>query len=323
MGPGLLGGFYEPEEIRSPTQAQVEKNGGCFIQERVVRIAAEKRELELESGETLGYDILSLNTGSYVPHGMIREKAANIFMVKPIASLLAARTFIRDRLRKRKLTVAVVGGGPAAVEIVGNLRRLGDKAGCNRLCFKLCAGRKLLARFPVGVRRRVTASLKGRAIEVLEEGHVNAVYGDQLELVSGLRINFDAVLIATGVRPLVPAVETGLLVQGGGGLAVNRFLQSWSCPEIFGGGDCIAFTEQPLDKVGVYAVRQNPVLFYNLRAALENRPLRPFSPGGDYLQIFNLGDGSGLLYKWGLTCSGKSAFRLKDYIDRQFMRRFT
>jgi NADH dehydrogenase FAD-containing subunit len=39
-------------------------------------------------------------------------------------------------------------------------------------------------------------------------------------------------------------------------------------PEIFGGGDCISFEKKPLDKVGVYAVRQNPILYTNLLAAL-------------------------------------------------------
>ncbi|MHB1378179.1 MAG: hypothetical protein ACYCX0_00985 [Desulfurivibrionaceae bacterium] len=88
------------------------------------------------------------------------------------------------------------------------------------------------------------------------------------------------------------------------------------------GGDCIHFAPQPLDKVGVYAVRQNPVLCHNLLASLEGDRLRRFSPGGDYLLIYNLGDGTGILRKRGLIFSGRPAFWLKDYIDRRFMRRF-
>ncbi len=74
---------------------------------------------------------------------------------------------------------------------------------------------------------------------------------------------------------------------------VNRFLQSTTHPEIFGGGDCIYFQKSPMDKVGVYAVRENPVLFHNLLAGMEGGNLQPFDPGGNYLLIFNLGDGEG------------------------------
>jgi NADH dehydrogenase FAD-containing subunit len=69
-------------------------------------------------------------------------------------------------------------------------------------------------------------------------------------------------------------------------------------------------------------VRQNPVLCHNLLAALEGRPLKRFDPGGDYLVILNLGDGTGLLYRSGRVLGGRLAFGIKDWIDRRFMRRF-
>jgi NADH dehydrogenase FAD-containing subunit len=93
-------------------------------------------------------------------------------------------------------------------------------------------------------------------------------------------------------------------------------------PEIFGGGDCIYFQPRPLDKVGVYAVRENPILYHNLLAALEGRALRRFRPGGAYLLIFNLGDDRGIFWKQQVVFDGKVAFWLKDFIDRRFMRQF-
>lgn len=70
------------------------------------------------------------------------------------------------------------------------------------------------------------------------------------------------------------------LVLVGGGLLVNKYLQCTAHPEIFGGGRCIYFKDRPLDKVGVYTVRQNPVLYQNLMASLEETVLQPFDPGG-------------------------------------------
>jgi NADH dehydrogenase FAD-containing subunit len=125
-----------------------------------------------------------------------------------------------------------------------------------------------------------------------------------------------------GVKPSPIFTDSGIATGPDGGLRVNRFLQSIQHPDIFGGGDCIYFQDQPLDKVGVYAVRENPVLFHNLMARLEGRDLIPFDPGGDYLLIFNLGGGIGVLKKRWLEFGGRPAFVVKDYIDRKFMRKF-
>jgi NADH dehydrogenase FAD-containing subunit len=77
-----------------------------------------------------------------------------------------------------------------------------------------------------------------------------------------------------------------------------------------------------LDKVGVYAVRQNPVLHHNLMAALEDRSLQVFQPQDIYLLIYNLGDNTGIFYRGNWMWKGRLVFHLKDYIDRKFMRKF-
>ena len=91
---------------------------------------------------------------------------------------------------------------------------------------------------------------------------------------------------------------------------------------MFGGGDCIYFQPQPLDKVGVYAVRENPILLHNLQAALEGKALRRFKPQGAYLLLFNMGDDRAIFVKKQLVFDGRLAFWLKDYIDRSFMKKF-
>ena len=68
--------------------------------------------------------------------------------------------------------------------------------------------------------------------------------------------------------------------------------------------------------------RENPVLFHNLKAYLQGESLQEFDPGGDYLLIFNLGNGQGVLRKKWFQISGNFAFRIKDWIDRKFMAEF-
>lgn len=139
---------------------------------------------------------------------------------------------------------------------------------------------------------------------------------------SGKTRAFDIILVAVGVNPSPVFKVSGIPTGPDGGMRVNRYLQSIRYNNIFGSGDCIWFQEAPLDKVGVYAVRQNPVLFHNLTAALDGSEFLPFIPQRDYLLILNLGDGTGIFYKRSICFNGRIAFIIKDYIDRNFMRKF-
>ena len=177
-------------------------------------------------------------------------------------------------------------------------------------------------RFHNSIRKKVVRSLSKRGIRILENSLVKEVETGKITLESGANYRSDLIFLAVGVKPSAVFGESGLPVGPDGGLLVNRYLQSVEYPEIFGGGDCIYFDESPLDKVGVYAVRQNLVLYQNLMASLDKTELRPFEPGGDYLLIFNMGDGTGILRKNWFTLDGKVSFFLKDYIDRKFMKKF-
>ena len=179
-----------------------------------------------------------------------------------------------------------------------------------------------MSRFSESIRKHAIKSLLNRGIEIFEDDPVLEIRADNIILESGKTVKSDIIFLALGVQPSPVFATSGLPTGPDGGLLVNRYLQSTEYPELFGGGDCIYFKEQPLDKVGVYAVRENPVLYHNLMAWLDETELTEFDPGGDYLLIFNMGDGSGILKKMWFTSSGKAAFRVKDYIDRKFMKKF-
>lgn len=322
MGPGMLGGIYRPEEIRFATKHVVEKQGGTFILDRITRIDPKTKKILFESENSLTYDVLSFNVGSYVPDTIISENKGNIFPVKPIEKLLAAQKKIKELVRRNEAAINIVGGGPAAAEICGNIWRLARDQQDSMPKIRIFAAGRFMSRFPESIRKYATKSLSNRGIEIFEESPVLEIRADNIILESGKSVKFDIIFLALGVRPS-PVFETSGLPTGpDGGLLVNRYLQSTEHPELFGGGDCIYFKEQPLDKVGVYAVRENSVLYHNLMASLDETELTEFDPGGDYLLIFNMGDGSGILKKKWFTSSGKAAFLVKDYIDRKFMKKF-
>ncbi len=324
MGPGMLSGIYEPEEIRFHVEKMATDRGGRFIRDRVAEIDPKRKTVTTEGGDTVPYDVVSFNTGSYVPHPEYAEENPHedfLFPVKPIQNLLAAKKKLVCLFETKTPKIVVGGGGAAGVEIAANVRALAEKAGRDADVI-LVAGGQLLKQFDPKLKEKAVEMLKKRKISLLERDKVTGVSHQFVHLLSGVSIQCDIALMALGVVPSPIFKKSGLPVGENGGLLVNECLQSVAYPNIFGGGDCIGFQPRELPKVGVYAVRQNPFLFENIFNFLEQRPLVEFIPQRKFLLILNMGGGEGLL-KWkNLVVQGRTAFALKNSIDRKFMKAF-
>lgn len=322
MGPGMLGKTYTPEDIRFATRHVVEKQGGAFYLDEIVRVLPREKTVRLKSGVILKYDVLSLNIGSGVDNDFSMDDPMDVFTVKPIEKLMTLQKRLIQVLDSSPKKIGIIGGGPSTVEVAGNIWQLARHDRLFMPDMTILSGKRFMNRFRTRVRSKIKRYLEKRKIKIHENRRVSSISNRSVITDSGERYQFDLVVVATGVRPSAVIRNSGLPCGPDGGLRVNRFLQCPEYPEIFGGGDCMYFEPQPLDKVGVYAVRQNPVLFHNLMAALEGEGLVPFDPGGDYLLVFNMGGGIGVLEKRGITLGGRTAFIIKDYIDRKFMKRY-
>ena len=322
MGPGMLSKIYTPDDIRFATERVVTRQGGNFVLDKVIKIDPADKTIFLEKSDPITYDILSCNAGSYVPWDCVIGDTTDIFSVKPIETLLQSQARILELVSQRKITVGVIGGGPSSLEIAGNVWHLAREHGKYMPEITIFAGSRLMSRFPARIRNMAYKSLQSRGIKIIEQDYSKEIQTGKITLESGAVHEADIIFLAVGVKPSTIFKESGLPTGPDDGLLVNRFLQCTDHPAIFGGGDCIYFQEHPLDKVGVYAVRENPVLYHNLMASLEGGELQPFDPGGSYLLIFNVGGGKGILGKNSLIFDGRLAFWIKDYIDRKFMRKF-
>ena len=321
MGPGLLSGIYRPAEARFHVKKMAEDRGATFLEDRVVLVDPARRTLALGSGAEVRYDAVSFNTGSEVPSDLLHPSGENVFPVKPIENLLAARRKILEADAGTRIRAVVVGGGPAAVELAANLGHLARETG--RIGgITLVSRSNVLDDFPAKARALARGALARWGVELVEGVAAESIADGAVRLENGAHLEGDMVFVATGIRPSRLFRDSGLPTGGDGGLLVNDRLQCVDHPELFGGGDCISLAGSPLARVGVYAVRQNRPLHRNLLAFLEGRPLHRFDPGGGYLLVLNLGDRRGLFRRKGIVCAGRLAFALKDRLDRGFMRRF-
>jgi NADH dehydrogenase FAD-containing subunit len=324
MGPGMVSGFYKPEQVRFDIQTMVTSRGGVFVQGKVTSIDGPNKTLTLESGQKIPYDVVSFNVGSYVPMDRIRGAQESAIPVKPIEKLQSVQETILKRVQngEPKTRVLVIGAGPAGVELAGNIWRLArDQRG--RVEITVANSRdRLLPNLTEKVGILTQASLTRRGIRILPDFRVAHMEHGVARSRSGDEVSFDLAILTIGIMPQRIFADSGLATSNDGALLVSDRLESTNSTGVFGGGDCIAIKGHPVDRVGVYAVREAPILFENLLARLTGKPLRPFRPQRRYLLIFNLGDGSGIFVRGSWVWQGRLAFTLKNYLDTRFMARF-
>ena len=152
---------------------------------------------------------------------------------------------------------------------------------------------------------------------------VAAVGPESLALDDGTRLTSQlTVWIAGAAAPRLLA-ESDLPKDPGGFLLVDPTLRAIDGSAIFGAGDCIGIAGYPeLAKAGVYAVREAPILDHNLRVALSGAEPRRFRPQASFLALLNSADGRAI-WRWkALAGHSRLAWRLKDRLDRAFLRRY-
>ncbi|HYB44580.1 MAG TPA: FAD-dependent oxidoreductase [Candidatus Methylomirabilis sp.] len=326
MVPGLVAGRYRRDEIEIDVRPLAARAGARLVVARAVSVDASRRRLVLDGGgPPLGYDTASFDIGATVS-GLdtpgVREHA---LPTRPIAGLvsrvdeLAARMSARERSR-----VIVVGGGAGGVELAFALSARFTREGARGASVMLLEERAgVLPGYPRAAARRVEDRARSRGLEIRCSARVAEVGRAHVRLDSGERLDADAVLWVTGAASPPLFAASGLPVDARGFARVRATLQLIDRDELFAAGDCASLDGHPdLPKAGVHAVRQGPVLAHNLRARVDGRPLRAYRPQRDFLSLLNLGDGSAVASKWGLTAEGRLIFRLKDWIDRRFVRRF-
>lgn len=336
MAPGVLAESWSGTDATLPAGEIARRRGVPFHETAVQSCDPRRQVVYCSNGTAYRYDVLSLNLGSETlthreaPRQLHHETAPDdlpavhppVIPVKPVRNLEAVLPRLdavaAERRGEENVTVAVAGGGYAAVEVAANL------AAARRFAISLHTRRFLpaLMQYP-RQRDYVRRALEHRGV-VIHEG-VAVVPGD---------LPADLVLMATGTVPPAVLRSMHLPLHHDGAVLTDRYLRVLQEERIFAVGDCARFTPAPLARAGVFAVRQQGVLLHNLlitaseaqetgaKSSRQPRRLRPFRQTGVYLQGVNLGPEDGMLFRRWWTLTGKPAWHLKYRIDRRFMRRY-
>jgi len=320
MATGVISGVYAPGEHRIDIRRLVEEGGGRFVEGRITEIRTENREFVLDDGRTVPYDAASVCLGSEVPRSGMEENGTDVVRVKPVVNTVKIRHRMLALGKECPPRILVVGGGAAGCEVGANVLALLGQLGLEGELTIAQGSDSLLPGAPKRAQREILGFLEERGAKVLTDTTVTRL-GDGVAWTSDEReIPCDLPVLAIGVSPPSVIRDSRLPTGEDGGLQLDRYLRSIGDGRLFGGGDCVAFRGKSLPKLGVFAVRQGPVIFRNLQASLDGSPLQEYKPQKHYLYVLNLGDGTGLAVYGRLSWRGRLSWWLKHRIDERFVR---
>jgi selenide, water dikinase len=323
MVPGFVAGDYAEDELVIDVVPLARRAGARVVLAAASAVDAAARRIALAGRPPLAYDVASLDVGSTVRGLDLPGVRAHALATRPIGDFVRALDAALARLAGLAAPqVVVIGAGVAGVELAFTLHARLRARGVSPRITVLADGTTIVPGYGARALARVRREAAARAIELSTDTRATAVEPGAV-VVGPTRVACDLAVWATGGAPPALVAASSLPHDAEGFVRVGPTLQVEGRDDLFAAGDCAALTHATwVPKAGVYAVRQGPVLDANLRARLRGAPLRPYRPQRDFLSLMNLGARVALGTKWGASVAGRPVWRLKDRIDRRFVRRF-
>lgn len=317
MLPGFVAGHYERNDLDIDLVKLARFAGARIIFDSVNFIDLAAKRVHVSDRMPIAYDCCSIDVGitSEMPDTEGFDRFG--FAAKPLGAFADAWSDFLDNGKSAE--IAVIGGGIAGAELSMAMSfALASKG--KMPAIRLLDQDKFLSQVSQSSRERMEAELKKHNVEIIENIEIEKLTKQGVTLVDGRGIESSFTVGTAGARPYKWLSEIGLETHEGY-VCVDQFLNS-SDPSIFAVGDCAHMRTSPRPKAGVFAVRQAPTLYQNLRAQLSGGRLVPFKPQRDYLKLVSLGGKRAIAHKYGRTVSGSLMWTWKDRIDRKFMDQF-
>lgn len=326
MLPGFVAGHYQRDELDIDLARLARFAGARLVLDEVIGIDRAKRLVLLKQRPPIRYDIASINIGVTSALSSVPGFDANAVPAKPLGQFAAAwERFVADvAASNRKADCVIVGGGVAGVELALAMAHRLEAIGAGTASVTILEARTGLLEGSASAARRLLVRYLERSgtVAITGVGPVEIQAGS-VRLSDGRILPADFVVSAAGARPHAWVSGTGLDLTDGY-IDVDAHLQTPRDPRLFAVGDCANLVHAPRPKAGVFAVREAPVLYENLRLALAGRvPLRKYHPQGDYLKLISAGGKVAVAEKFGWAAPGAAFWGLKNRIDKDFMERLT
>lgn len=330
MLPGFVAGHYSREQCHIDLRRLASFAGARLYHDEAAGLDLGAKEVLCSSRPPVRYDVVSIDIGSRPRQDDVAGALLYATPVKPIDGLIGRWTQLVGRVLSRDgpTRVGVVGGGAAGVELAlaiqfrlrKELEAAGRDARLVHIGLVTMAG--ILPTYAPKVRQKLMRILNQRKVNLYANREVVEVKPGRLLCASGAELPFDEILWVTQAGAASWLRESGLDCDHDGFVKVRDTLQTVTDPAVFAAGDVANMVGHSRPKAGVFAVRQGKPLAENLRRLLLGDPPRPFRPQDRFLSIISVGNRYAIASRWGWAIEGAAVWRLKDRIDRRFMKQF-
>lgn len=326
MLPGLIAGHYSFDQIHIDLLKLCQWAGIRFIENTIVGIDLNAKEVQFDDRPPLGFDVLSLDTGS-TPDLSVPGCAEHVTPVKPVSGFNARWEQLQLRLQRaedhssaKPVSIGVVGSGAGGFELITAIRHRLQSTTAR--CYWFIRGNDSIGGRPANVGELAEQAARDANIEIVRGFDVVKVDQGRLIAADGREAVLDEIIWCTAATGPDWPNAAGLDVDKRGFVATNAHLQSTSHDFVFATGDIGTQVKTPNAKAGVFAVRQAPVLFENLRRYLLDTPLKPYVPQSDFLSLMATGPQHGIANRGPAVVQGNWVWRWKNHIDQKFMNQF-
>ena len=330
MLPGVVASLYTRDEAHIDLVRLTAATGATLIHAEAIGLDRAEKRVLLRDRPPIAYDLLSIDVGITPALGGIAGAAEYGIAVKPIGSFLQKLAGLEARCMRPDgpRHIAVIGGGAGGVELMlslhsrllANARERGQReAGFS---FTLVTAGGILEGHNARVQDAFRRALAERGVALRERQTVAALTRSGVSLADATLMPADVVLITTDAAPPPWFATTGLATDEGGFLAVGPTLQVLNDVDVFAAGDCAGLVETPRPKSGVFAVRAGPALADNLRRRARGEAPRAWRPQRRHLALITTGERYAVASRGALKAEGAWLWRVKDWIDRRWMRKY-
>ncbi|MBN9656155.1 FAD-dependent oxidoreductase [Halobacillus sp. GSS1] len=315
MFSGFTEGLYSEEDIRVDIRQLANSANVHWIPKKAAFIKTKQKKVVCEDGSVYPFDVVSFDIGSKSLPLAFEDSAART--IKPNYEFT-------DEMRNLRETTKplIVGGGAAGTELAMSIQAYKDKHKIPGQV-RLITSDRILADGPKWVSVRLKNLLEKKGVRVWQNERVEEVFEEFVKTDNGNRVRHTGVLWLGGAIGDPIFEKSSLAIDERSFALIRSTLQFRDFDYMFGAGDCVTMIDYPnLPKSGVYAVRQGPVLWQNLKNHLSGLSLDSFVPQKNALYILSTGGKKGFLVYGPVSSHNKKAWQLKNKIDREFMAKY-
>ncbi|MEM6691156.1 MAG: FAD-dependent oxidoreductase [Planctomycetota bacterium] len=322
--PSILGLRRKPGDMEIDLRRLVAKAKGRLIIEDVV--SCKDSQVEFGNDESVTFDAMSIGVGS-MPQGLLHPPAPTALLsIKPMQTFLSRfQSGVKkaiERSNRNSVRIVIVGGGVASVELAFAVSRWAEIQSIQVQIAIVTAGDHVAGEMSDRSIAKIEQLLSNRNIRLIANSRAEFTHENGLVLDGQTQLSGDLVIWSTSATAPSILAKLDLQKDDRGFIATDCYLRSLSQDNVFAVGDCGTRIDSPFPKAGVYAVRQAPVLWRNLRSTLEGESLQAFEPQNSFLKLLNTGDDRALLEYGRLSLHGRWCMFVKDWIDDRFIRQF-